>query len=76
MKSLTEESKWVLNSYEFGEVSFVSPTPDVAILAYTVTQTVTMDGQARTLQAAEFIDLGTRFGRLAPAAPTAKPFSD
>jgi hypothetical protein len=53
MKSLTEESKWVLNSYEFGEVSFVSPTPDVAILAYTVTQTVTMDGQARTLQAAD-----------------------
>lgn len=53
MKALTEESKWVLNSYEFGEVSFLSPAPDVAILAYTVTQTVTMDGQARMLRAAD-----------------------
>ncbi len=53
MKSLTEESKWVLNGYRFDEVSFLSPTPDVAILAYTVTQTVTMDGKAQTLRAAD-----------------------
>lgn len=53
MKSLTEDSKWVLEGYTFNEVSFLSPSPDVAILAYTVTQTVTMDGKARTLQAAD-----------------------
>lgn len=53
MKSLTEESKWTLDSYQFGEVTFLSPMPDIAILAYTVTQTVTMNGKPQTLRAAD-----------------------
>lgn len=53
MKSLTEDAKWTLDSYAFDDVEFISPAPNVAILAYTVTQTVTMDGQPRTLRAAD-----------------------
>jgi ketosteroid isomerase-like protein len=53
MKSLTEEGKWTLNSFEFQDVAFLAPTPDVAILAYTVTQNVTMDGKTQTLRAAD-----------------------
>ncbi|WP_421693496.1 nuclear transport factor 2 family protein [Aestuariivirga sp.] len=53
MKSLTEQGQWILNSFEFGDMAFLSPTPDIAILAYTVTQTVTMDGKTQTLHAAD-----------------------
>lgn len=53
MKSLTEEGKWTLDSYEFGDITFLSPTPGVAILAYTVTQTITMDGKTQRLRAAD-----------------------
>jgi hypothetical protein len=53
MKTLTEEGKWTLDSYDFGEVTFHSPTPEVAVLAYAVTQTVTMDGKTQTLRAAD-----------------------
>ena len=53
MKSLTEDGKWTLNSYEFTDVAFLAPTPDVAILAYTVTQNVTMDGLTQNLRAAD-----------------------
>lgn len=52
MKSMTEEGKWTLNSYQFDDVKFLSPAPDVAILAYTVTQNVTMDGNTLNQRAA------------------------
>lgn len=53
MKSMTEEGNWTLNSYRFDEVKFLSPAPDIAILAYTVTQNVTMNGKTETLRAAD-----------------------
>lgn len=53
MKSLTEDAKWTLDSYSFDEVQFLSPAPHIAILAYTVTQTVTMDGKSETRRAAD-----------------------
>lgn len=53
MQALTEEGQWTLNSYAFDEVSFLCPTPDVAILAYTVTQNVTMNGKTETMRAAD-----------------------
>ena len=53
MKTMTEDAKWSLDDYHFDEVSFVSPAPDVAVLAYTVTQTVTMNGKSETRRAAD-----------------------
>lgn len=52
MKTMTEDGKWTLNSYHFDDVRFLSPAPDVAILAYTVTQNVTMNGRTETQRAA------------------------
>ncbi len=53
MRKMTEEGKWRLNSFSFGEVHVTSPMPDVAIIGYLVQQDVTMDGQSKTWSAAE-----------------------
>ena len=53
MGQMTEESAWTLNSYTFEKVEVVAPAPNVAIVAYTVRQNVTMDGQTKDLHAAD-----------------------
>jgi hypothetical protein len=53
MGAMTEEGKWTLNSYEFDDVEVITPAPDVAIIAYTVSQNVTMDGKTQDLRAAD-----------------------
>lgn len=53
MGKMTEEGNWTLESYKFDNVEVISPTPDVAIIAYTVTQNVTMNGKPQELHAAD-----------------------
>jgi ketosteroid isomerase-like protein len=53
MGQMTEEGNWTLESYAFDDVEVVTPSPDVAIIAYTVTQNVTMDGKKQKLRAAD-----------------------
>jgi hypothetical protein len=53
MGKMTEEGGWVLNSYEFDDVEVATPAPNVGIIAYTVRQSVTMDGEAAELRAAD-----------------------
>jgi ketosteroid isomerase-like protein len=53
MGKMTEDGAWTLESYEFDDVEVVTPTPDVAIIAYTVKQKVTMDGKKQDLRAAD-----------------------
>ena len=53
MGKMTEEGSWTLDSYAFDDVKVVIPTADVAIIAYTVHQKVTMDGKQQALKAAE-----------------------
>jgi hypothetical protein len=53
MGKMTEEGKWTLESYAFDDIQVSSPTPDIAIIAYTVNQKVTMDGKPQTLRAAD-----------------------
>lgn len=53
MGEMTEEGDWTLESYKFDDVEVVTPTPDVAIIAYTVTQNVTMQGKPQQLRAAD-----------------------
>jgi hypothetical protein len=53
MGKMTEDGNWTLESYDFEDVQVVTPKDDVAIIAYKVTQNVTMDGKKQTLRAAD-----------------------
>jgi hypothetical protein len=53
MAELTIEGKWTLDAYDFDTIEVVTPTPDVAIIAYVVNQKVTMDGKKQVLRAAD-----------------------
>ena len=53
MGKMTEEGNWTLDSYEFSDIEVATPTPDVAIIAYTVKQKGTMDGKASNMHAAD-----------------------
>ncbi len=53
MGKMTEEGKWTLESYAFDDIAVTTPTPDVAVIAYTVNQQVNMDGKSQNLRAAD-----------------------
>jgi hypothetical protein len=53
MGKMTEDGKWTLDSYELDDVEVVTPAEDVAIIAYTVKQSVTMDGKKLEKRAAD-----------------------
>lgn len=53
MGQMTEDGKWTLESYAFDDIEVTIPTPDVAIIAYTVTQKVKMAGKSQDLRAAD-----------------------
>ena len=53
MGKMTEDGSWTLESYELDNVEVVIPSEDVAIIAYTVKQKVTMDGKQQELRAAD-----------------------
>ena len=53
MGKMTEDGKWKLESYSFDNVEVSTPAPDVAIIAYTVRQQVTMDGRSQEMHAAD-----------------------
>lgn len=53
MGAMTEEGDWTLDSYTFDDVEVAVPAPNVAIIAYTVRQKVTMGGKSQELHAAD-----------------------
>jgi ketosteroid isomerase-like protein len=53
MGKMTEEGDWTLESYAFDHVEVATPSPDVALIAYTVRQNMTMDGKSQELRAAD-----------------------
>jgi len=53
MGQMTEEGNWTLESYAFDDIEVATPAPDVAVIAYTVRQTVTMDGKRQEMRAAD-----------------------
>jgi Domain of unknown function (DUF4440) len=53
MGKMTEHGKWTLESYAFDDIAVTTPTPDVAVIAYTVNQQVTIDGKSQKLRAAD-----------------------
>jgi ketosteroid isomerase-like protein len=53
MGQMTKNGNWTLESYSFDDIEVATPAPDVAIIAYTVNQQVTMNGKPQTLRAAD-----------------------
>ena len=53
MGKITEDGRWTLESYQSSDVHVVQPAENVAIIAYSVRQTVTMDGKQQELRAAD-----------------------
>jgi hypothetical protein len=53
MGQMTEEGNWQLESYDFDDVKVITPSPDVAIIAYKVHQRVTMDGRKSDMHCAD-----------------------
>ena len=53
MGEMTESGDWTLETYDFDDVEVTIPAPDVAIIAYTVQQKVTMDGLTQDMRAAD-----------------------
>jgi len=51
MGQMTEEGNWTLDAYKFDDIEVITPADDVAIIAYKVTQNVTMDGKKQELRA-------------------------
>ncbi len=53
MGKMTEDGKWTLESYDLEDVEVSTPSADIALIAYTVRQSVTMDGKSQNLRAAD-----------------------
>ena len=53
MGKMTEEGKWILESYVLEDVEVSTPSPDIALIAYTVRQSVKMDGKSQDMRAAD-----------------------
>jgi hypothetical protein len=53
MGKMTEEGNWSLDSYALDDIEVSIPAADVAIIAYTVRQKVTMNGKSQDLRAAD-----------------------
>ena len=45
--------KWDLHQFEFEDIQFSTPAPNIAVLGYKVTEEVTVDGKKQTLKAAD-----------------------
>ena len=53
MGEMTEHGDWTLETYEFEDVAVSVPATNVAIIAYTVSQSVRIGGQTKKLRAAD-----------------------
>jgi ketosteroid isomerase-like protein len=50
---MMRDGKWELHAYSFDDVSVISPSPDIAVIGYKVSERVTVDGQEIQFQAAD-----------------------
>lgn len=53
MGKMTEDSDWELHSYEFDDVQVTMPAANVAIIAYTVRQSVNLKGNKAHIHAVD-----------------------
>ena len=77
-KRLMTEANWELLSFDFSEVQTQRVTDDVGIVAYKVTENLTVDGKPVTLEASDSSTWVRRDGKWLCAvhteAPTGDPF--
>ena len=51
--AMMEGGTWILHNYEFNDVKVERVTEDVAVIAYKVRETLTVDGEELTMEAAD-----------------------
>jgi hypothetical protein len=75
---LMRKAKWTLHRFDFDDAQVRLLSDDIAIVAYTVREELTVDGQALTLEAADSSTWVRRDGRCVCAlhseAPAGDPF--
>ena len=52
-RQMSESTSWELHSFELADIQVELPAPDVAVIAYTVTEKMTVEGKPLTLTAAD-----------------------
>jgi hypothetical protein len=52
-RRMSEGTSWELHDFSLADVHVELPAPDVAVIAYTVTEKMTVEGKALTLKAAD-----------------------
>jgi hypothetical protein len=50
---MMEHGAWTLHGFEFSDVQVIEVAPDVAVIAYKVSEDITVDGERLTMQAAD-----------------------
>jgi uncharacterized protein (TIGR02246 family) len=60
---MLESETWTLLDYELDDVQVLAPTDDVAVIAYKVTEQMTVEGKPLTLKAADASTWVRRDGR-------------
>lgn len=53
MGAMTQAGGWRLNAFDFEDIEVSIPSPDVAVIAYTLNQNITMDGEPKSMRAAD-----------------------
>jgi hypothetical protein len=73
---MMKDPKWTLHEFSFENTHVIFPTDDVAIIAYTVTEKLTVDGRPLTLEAADASTWVKRDGRWVCALHTESVLGD
>ncbi|ATU91908.1 nuclear transport factor 2 family protein [Phyllobacterium zundukense] len=70
MGKMTEEGNWSLDSYALDDIEVSMPSPDVALIAYTVRQSVTMNGSHKICEQPTVLSgfAGQKDGSVTPTA--------
>lgn len=73
---MMDAPSWTLHEFTFEKENVIFPTDDVAIIAYTVTEKLTVDGKPLTLKAADASTWVRRDGRWLCALHTESVLGD
>ena len=73
---MMKDPKWTLHEFSFENPHVIFPSDDVAIIAYTVTEKLTVEGQPLTLKAADASTWVRREGRWRCALHTESVLGD
>lgn len=75
-RRMMEQGEWTLEDYVFSDVQVEFPAPDVAVIAYKVTENLIIDGKPLRLEAADASTWVRRGGQWACALHTESVLGD